>query len=238
MGDLRTAALVDLDDTLLQYRVEEDAAQAALATAMGVGAAPNWDEVYRWAKDAARRGSRDGEDRLVRRIRMAASALGIEASVNDVQRLRRIYVDARVSAVTMLPGAQELLGHLRATFDAVLICTVGVEDLQLARIHAAGLEDGLDDVLVSDTRGVGKEDWPAFLGGWFRPSCQYVVISDCEVPDLAAARAAGMFTIGIGDDTGAANQMRAEDPLSLVGMLENTALTDRMERHYRRELEC
>ncbi|WP_199444056.1 HAD-IA family hydrolase [Umezawaea beigongshangensis] len=122
-----------------------------------------------------------------------------QLAAGDYAELRR-QQSAETKFVRALPGAEELLACLPGhSWAVVASCD---RDLALARLRGAGLP--VPRVLItSDDVSVGKPDPECYLAAaraldMHPASC--IVVEDAS-PGVAAARAAGMFVIGVGRRT-------------------------------------
>lgn len=110
--------------------------------------------------------------------------------------LTRFPADQR-EAMAVAPGAVEGLASVRAQ-RPIAVITNGPSDLQRGKIDRLGLEDHVDEVVISGEVGVIKPDRAIFalaaerLG---RPLEQGWMIGDNPVSDIGGARDAGLRTI-------------------------------------------
>ena len=195
MNAATVIALIDLDDTILDYRREEDAAADHLRDQLSI-ARDVWDPAYRDAKVLERETRTYSGDPLLRRFELLADRLEILGA--EPPELRQLYVAFRRRFVSLLPGARATLGELRRLVNLIYICTSGVGEVQRDRCRAAGLTPLVDGIAVSDDLGLEKSDWPGFLGSRYEPGAHYLVVSDQVEPDLIAAERLGMATISFG----------------------------------------
>jgi len=195
-------ALVDLDDTLIDYRAEEDHAVEALrGDVAGDLPAQVWRSLYRDAKQVQRSHQPlPGPATYRHRFEVFGDRLRDHHVVRHrigAAELERRYWQARYAAVTPLDGAGELLGVLGRRYDDVVVCTVGLQARQQDRLRIAGLASLVTGLVSSEVAGVGKDDWPRFLGSRWDPGARYLAISDALRPDLFFAAEVGMTTAWI-----------------------------------------
>ncbi|MFF4806028.1 HAD family hydrolase [Streptomyces sp. NPDC001351] len=194
-------ALIDLDDTLLDYRTEEDNARDAVWSVHlpGIELAV-WQRIYDRTKRRLRADGRlPSTAAYTERFRLSvrqARAAGADCPADEafVRRCEATYWARRDAVTTLLPGAEELLSAVRDQYQEIVLCTVGTTDNQRRRIAAAGLADSFDALRTSEMTGVGKDQWPLFLGPHWRGDAHYLAVSDSYNPDLSSAKRFGMRT--------------------------------------------
>lgn len=231
---MRTA-LVDLDDTLLDYRAEEDHGRDAVRARQLPGADPRlWQHLYRRAKLEIRAQTPlPTSDSHFRRLARALELLqihGVQCRTDEkfVRECENDYWEAREAAVRLLPGSRNLLDVLHARCDRTILCTLGTQRRQSRRLKIAGLDDAFDTVLTSDTTRVGKDHWPTFLGTHWCEEDSYLVVSDTYDPDLRHAARIGMCTawvrgaaksLAVKHDSGVPPDWEAATPGALAGLI-------------------
>ncbi|WP_153533157.1 HAD family hydrolase [Actinomadura macrotermitis] len=197
---MRVRCLIDLDDTLLDYRYEEQAAAAALRDLLPPGAdASRWSAAYRQAKDRARllRPVAD-EEQYRTRLTLAFTTVGHRPDDRFLDRAVDRYWETRYDSVRLLPQATDVLSFLAGRYEGPVLCTHGIGARQRARLDRAGIAGAFTAVLISGEVGATKADWPRFLGRLYEPGAPYLVISDRVDPDLSAAARLGMDTVLVG----------------------------------------
>ncbi|MFI8933310.1 HAD family hydrolase [Streptomyces sp. NPDC053474] len=192
-------ALVDMDDTLVDYRWEENLARDTVwAQHLPHMERDAWRIHYRRAKVEARMvyplPCAEGYTDRLRRALWHAVPASAPPDERLVQACERTYWQCRYASVTPLPGARELLDALRAPYDKLLLCTMGATDVQTRRAARVGIGSAFDAICTSEAAGVGKDEWPAFLGGHWRGAYSYLMVSDTCDPDLRSAARQGMRT--------------------------------------------
>lgn len=202
------AIFVDLDDTLLDYQRENRRALHDLAKAIGV-ADGNLLDAYAQAGRTA-----PGErPRQPDRVLDAMATCRPRLSAGSRSAYRDFYYRQRLAHVRPLDGAHLLLRELRQCSPRVALATHGLDVIQRQRLRRAGLADYFDDIIVSESRGVTKDDWSRFLPKPYLPLAgRSAVISDSPYPDLDRARHLGMATVLV--DT--CGRLRAGDRFDLV----------------------
>ena len=202
------AVFVDLDDTLLDYQRENRRALHNLAQAIGVPPG-NLLDTYVEAGQTAPGEKPRQPDRVLHAMAACAPLLSAESR----SAYRDFYYRQRLAHVRPLDGAHLLLRQLRQCSPRVVLATHGLDIIQRQRLRRAGLADYFDDIIVSESRGVTKDDWSRFLPKSYLPlAARSAVISDSPYPDLDRARHLGMATVLV--DT--CGRLRAGDRFDLV----------------------
>jgi putative hydrolase of the HAD superfamily len=137
------AVLLDLDDTCYSQAEYLDGALGAVATraaCFGVSAPALLDSLTEIAAQGSDRG---------RIIDRALAAIGADAPVSPLVAAFRDY---RPAVLTPYPGVLEALRELRGWCRTALV-TDGDPDGQRAKVHALGLGDLFDAVVLSDELG-------------------------------------------------------------------------------------
>lgn len=226
-------AVVDLDDTLLNYRYEEDFASALLQRALSV---PEdiWRAAYVLAKQKER-ALRPGTDPSVwmrRRFEILfegldRGTLGGPTSPGDAEAM---YIEARLSAVRELPGARELLTRIQAAGARTFIATVGPASLQRRRLEVAGLASLVEVMLASRAEVPTKANLDLFLRPvrWsLKPDTAWM-ISDQVDPDLVEARKMGMRCAHILQEAGSSQSIKFAPDLSAANPRELSGAVEKM----------
>jgi HAD superfamily hydrolase (TIGR01509 family) len=127
---------------------------------------------------------------------------GQEISAEKVERLRRLHAAAyqrQAAQVQPLPGARELLSHLRQSAAACAIATSGRMETARINIEALGIDPQEIPVVTRDQVKYAKPDPDLFLTAAARldvPIEASVVVGD-SIWDMLAARRARAFGVGL-----------------------------------------
>ncbi|MDQ0209564.1 HAD-IA family hydrolase [Arthrobacter bambusae] len=180
------AVLFDMDGTLVDSTAIVEQVWSEFAGRYGL----DIDEILRTshgvqAKDTVRRFAPAGAD--------------IDALAEELGQMER----TRTDGIVALPGAAELLQSLPA--DAVAMVTSADRILAAVRMHAAGLEMPATAV-TSEAVTRGKPDPEGYLtaAALLGAEPADVVVFEDAPAGIAAARAAGMRTVVVGDAGGEA----------------------------------
>jgi len=151
--------LLDLDDTLLDFRASERLSFERMLASFGAGApSPAMFADYQrenlrlWAD--FERGLVDKDVVKVERFRRTFALHGL--AIDPVEAGRR-YLDCLPETVVLIDGAIALCEALSAIGEVGII-TNGIEHVQTKRIEKAGLGGWLRFVATSEACGVGKPD--------------------------------------------------------------------------------
>lgn len=197
--------LVDLDDTLLDYRLAER--MSLLETLSQLGITPDADVCTRYSLINRELWDRKARGEITRaqlrhdRFARLLPTVGVPAAMADAANA--IYSgQLRIHGDT-LPGAEALLQamHGRVKIAAV---TNGVSVVQRTRLAHTQLMQWLDAVIISEETGVQKPD-PAMiqcaldaLGCTDRADA--IMLGDSLTTDVAAAVATGIRSIWFAPD--------------------------------------
>gem|GEM_PF-476457 len=198
-----SALLVDLDGTVLDY---DAAAARALADTLAdldmdaeaVTPAYRRHNAEHWARLEAGELS-PGEVRVGR----WSAFLTEHGSAADPVTTSQAYVERLARGGDLLPGAAQALWWLGRRMPLVVL-TNGFEDVQTARLAAAGVDGLFRAVVTSDAVGVSKPD-PAIVEAALahlddHERADVAVVGDQLASDVAAAAAAGLRSVWIAPD--------------------------------------
>ncbi len=193
--------LMDLDDTLLDFRASEREAVSRTLTELGLSPTRETVELYHTINrdmwQSLERGEVTREEVLVRRFELLFSALGVK---RDPQETKALYEARLGESSTLLPGAVEVLELLGKRYSLYLVSngTAAVQDRRLAR---SGLLPYFDGVFISERVGYVKPD-PRFFDRVFDALGEdrrvgSVVVGDSLTSDIAGGIGAGLRTLWI-----------------------------------------
>lgn len=192
--------LVDLDDTLLDYRLSERLSLIGTLADMGIQATEDACRLYSainvelW--QLREKGMIDRQQLRQQRFARLLSALGLPGTLAD--QANELYTRHLRSHGDTLPGAAELLRALHGRVKIAAV-TNGVTDVQRTRLAHSGLLPLLDEIVISEEVGLRKPD-PAIIHYALKQlNCthpeQAVMLGDSLSADIAAANAAGIDSI-------------------------------------------
>lgn len=212
------AVVFDLDDTLCDYT---GAKLAALHEVLGefLGADPgravrtftrSEPELFGQMLRKSMTLSEYRYHRFATVLRQHGRALSDEPAV--VNRLNSRFMDLANNGVRPVTGMVEALTFVRSAGYATAVLTNGPSDGQRAKIAALGLGDLVDSVHISAECGVAKPDAAAFrcvLRQLAVPAHRAVMLGDDARSDVAAARAAGLHGVAVGNSGAAGERGRS-----------------------------
>lgn len=194
---MTTAALFDLDETVVQY---DRSFEGIIADACGaVGVAPAEDLPRRYVElffehlgDLAADPYRDAAADLAAEFDLAV----------DPETFAEQYVDREIEA-TYVPGAVHRTLDGLAGEIPVGVLTNGVGPVQRRKLAAHDLDGYFDDVLAATDVGLLKPDPEIFRRAQERlPAERHVYVGDSVRHDVRPAKDLGFGTVLVGDGEG------------------------------------
>ncbi len=154
-----TLFLLDLDDTLLDFKASEQLSFDATLRALGVDAVPDqlftqYQAINMALWQAFETGAVSKDFLKVERFRRTFAASKLDL---DAEAASRLYLECLATKVVLIDGAQQLCETL-AGMGEVGIITNGVEAIQHRRISAAGLHPSISFIATSEACGHAKPD--------------------------------------------------------------------------------
>ncbi len=196
--------LFDLDGTLLDYAAAETAAVSATLSRAGLVVSDallaDYRQVNRRHWEALERGETTAAQLRLDRWRELLAAH--RAETVDVAELAEHYLGDLAAGAQVCDGASEVVGDLAETF-AIAYITNGLADVQRPRLHASGLCDHAEVVIISDEVGAAKPAPAIFdaafeaMGGPAR--ADVVLVGDSLTADVAGGRDYGLRTVWVAD---------------------------------------
>lgn len=189
--------LLDLDDTLLDFRASERLSFERMLASFGVDAAPpgmfadyQRENLQLWAD--FERGAISKEALKVERFRRTFAAH--ELSLDPAEAGKR-YLDCLPDTVVLIDGAAALCEALAALGELIII-TNGIEYVQSRRIEKAGLAPWIRFVATSEACGYAKPDERFFQYAIERFSrvskAQTIIVGDRLDADVLGANRFGI----------------------------------------------
>ncbi|MGN0169709.1 MAG: YjjG family noncanonical pyrimidine nucleotidase [Lachnospiraceae bacterium] len=191
--------LLDLDDTILDFKKAESLALSR--TLLQMGLEPTQDVLQRYSEINQAQWQLLEENKLTRaqvvtrRFSLLFEEKGIHADVDKVQSL---YREELGKGHFFLPGAQELLEELFAQYDLYLVSN-GNGSVQDGRIQSAGIAKYFQKLFISERMGVNKPAKEFFdlcfaQIGDVEPE-KTVIIGDSLTSDIRGGINAGIHTL-------------------------------------------
>jgi FMN phosphatase YigB (HAD superfamily) len=217
-----SAILVDLDNTLHDYRATADFARQQLCNAIendyGIAS-----EIVLSRYEALMAETEDADFATGAELRRSRLRRLLchwpETKTASAEHFAVILEDTLLNAIVPFEGAIETYNELR-TRSRVVIVTEGYGDMQTAIVQRLGLPTGTDDLLVTRSHGVRKRDSSAFhLATKLLelPAHKLVMVGDNWDWDIVASAEAGLRQVWIAK----ADRPGVEPPLGYLGRTKN-----------------
>lgn len=192
---------IDLDDTILDFKAQEDAAIVKTLTAAGI--APTEEVCARysqinkehWAR--MERGEIDRQQVLFGRFQVLFAELGVNA---DWETAALSYMENLSEGHYFLPGAEEALENLSRKYR-LFITSNGTARVQNRRLDSAGIRKYFEEIFISQDIGINKPDKGFFhycfsrIPG-FDPK-KAMIVGDSPSSDITGGQNAGIATCWI-----------------------------------------
>lgn len=148
--------LLDLDDTILDFHMQEKVAIEKTLSGTGIMPTPENCELYSRINDAhwkrLERGEITRQQVLYGRFHELFSRLGIAA---DSKETALAYMENLAQGHYFLPGAREAVESLSKRFRLFMVSN-GTASVQRKRLASAGLEPYFEQVFISQDVGINK----------------------------------------------------------------------------------
>lgn len=222
------AVLIDIDDTLFDFRASSFDALVASFGAYGISFTEQDMRKYEVYNDgvwrAYERGEMEREVLFVRRFELYFAERGLSL---DPVAFNQVYLHQLGFGAHLMPHARELLQWLHGRYK-IFVVTNGDAATQRSRIALSGLGQYFDGVFISEQLGCCKPDAAYFdkvfaaIGEQYR-ACS-LLVGDSLSSDMQGGRNAGVATCFYGDPAKA--DARCDyvitDLLQLPDILENS----------------
>lgn len=203
-------AWIDLDDTLIDFKANSRAALTRLwleRRFSRLWATPEeWIEAYEhhniplWVDYSV--GLISVETLRAERFRRPLTDAGMsnEDALQLYPALDKEYLDYMAMEKRLIPGAMELLLHLKEKGLTIGILSNGFADVQHRKIENAGLAPLIDITVLSDDIGINKPDTRLFRHAqsrtmWPHDPGAHLMIGDNPATDIGGAASAGWSAI-------------------------------------------
>ncbi len=192
---------IDLDDTILDFKAQEDAAIVKTLTAAGID--PTEEIIARysqinkehWAR--MEKGEIDRQQVLFGRFQVLFSELGVDG---DWENTALAYMENLSEGHYFLPGAEEALEGLSKKYR-LFITSNGTAKVQNKRLDSAGIRKYFEEIFISQDIGINKPDKGFFdycfsrIPG-FDPK-KAMIVGDSPSSDITGGQNAGIATCWI-----------------------------------------
>ena len=189
--------LIDLDDTLLDFRESERLSFSAMLE--GLGATRSVGDIfghYRQVNDALweqfERGLKTKEHLRIERFRATFAAHGLDL---DAEKASALYLEALPRTVALMPHAVELCQWMSERGE-IGIVTNGMHEVQTQRIANSALAPYISFVSVSEICGYAKPD-VRFFEHSSRMAKRFDKASSLVIGDRIGADIQGAVNFGV-----------------------------------------
>lgn len=191
--------LIDLDDTLLDFKKSE--ARAITATMKEYGVVPNEQRIKRYSEindlywKKLERKELTREEVLVGRFREFFDELKVSV---DAISVRYFYENYMKTCVDFIDGAIELLDELKIENYRVYLVSNGTAVVQDSRIKLAGIAKYFDGIFISQRVGHNKPS-PMFFETVFDSIKEFnrdetIILGDSLSSDILGGKGVGIKT--------------------------------------------
>ena len=193
--------LLDLDETLLDFRASERAAISGTLSALGIppteAIIARYSAINQRCWEGLERRELTRQQVLHRRFRELFGELGVHVSPEAAQA---IYAPILASGHSLMPGALELMETLQGRCRLFALSN-GSGEIQDRRLRESGLDRYFEQVFVSGRMGADKPD-PAFFEACFAAIPGFrretsVMVGDSLTSDILGGKGAGLRTVWV-----------------------------------------
>lgn len=189
---------LDLDDTILDFKAQEDA--AIVKTLTGAGITPTEEICARysqinkehWAR--MEKGEIDRQQVLFGRFQVLFKELGVDA---DWEIAARAYMENLSQGHYFLPGAEETLKKLHKKYRLYLASN-GTASVQAGRLKSANISHYFEEIFISQEMGANKPSLDYFARCFARipgfDAGKAMMVGDSLASDITGGKNAGMLT--------------------------------------------
>ncbi len=190
--------LLDLDDTIFDFQMQEKVAIAKTLAAAGIDPTPEACALYSRINDEhwkrLERGEITREQVLFGRFAQLFRSLGVEA---DEKKTAHAYMENLGEGHYFLPGAEEAVISLSRKYRLFLVSN-GTASVQCRRLASSGIEPFFEEIFISQDVGINKPDKGYFDYCFARiPNFQpekTLIVGDSLSSDILGGKNAGIAT--------------------------------------------
>lgn len=222
MASRTRVVLSDLDDTLFDHAHATRTAQRVVAAATPALASWRPDDLERRHREVLDElhldvlaGRLTVDDARIERFRRLIEEGGARGSVELARQVAREYRQAYELAWQAVPGAIDLLTHLRRAGLPIVIVTNNIVLEQRQKLARVGLDRYIDVLVTSEEVGITKPSPGIFVEALARVGAgadEAVMVGDAWSTDIEGARAAGVRAVWL-------NRFNGVSPDPSVAML-------------------
>ena len=191
--------LIDLDDTILDFKRAEHEALSKSLSEIGIEPAEDmlkrYSEINKWHWRQLEAGILSRNEVLIGRFRQLFEEYSIAARPEEAQEH---YEHNLGIGHYFIPGAAKMLEELSAGYRLYLASN-GTKDVQLSRIKSADISRYFEDIFISQDIGADKPSAGFFEGVFARvpdmTKPETVIIGDSLTSDIRGGQNFGLTTI-------------------------------------------
>lgn len=193
--------LIDLDDTILDFKGTERVALADTLRKYGAEPTPEvvarYHVINRWHWEQLELGNLSRKQVLENRFAVLFGELGIPV---DAAACGADYSESLSRSHIWLPGARQALEALQGKYR-LFVASNGTASVQRSRMESAGLFEYFEDVFISQEMGADKPSPDFFSASFarirgFDPS-RAMIVGDSLTSDIQGGNNAGIATCWI-----------------------------------------
>jgi putative hydrolase of the HAD superfamily len=205
MASRPRVVLSDLDDTLFDHAHATRTAQRVVAAATPALASWRLEELERRHREVLDElhlevlaGRLTVDDARIERFRRLIEEGGARATTDLTRQIARDYRQAYEVAWQVVPGAIDLLAHLRRAGVLIVIVTNNIVLEQRQKLARVGLDQYIDVLVTSEEVGITKPSPGIFTEALARVGAradEAVMVGDAWSTDIEGARAVGVRAV-------------------------------------------
>lgn len=190
--------LIDLDDTILDFKMQEDVAIQKTLRAVGIEPTPEicnrYSQINKEHWKRMEKGEIDRNQVLYGRFEVLFAELGIDG---DAKRTALTYMTNLSDGHYFLPGAEDALAKLSQKYH-LFLASNGTATVQNKRLDSAGIRRYFEGIFISQDIGVNKPD-KGFFDYCFARIPNFdpkkaMIVGDSPSSDMLGGQNAGIAT--------------------------------------------
>lgn len=217
--------LLDLDDTILDFKMAESVALRKTLADFGVepteAVCSRYSVINQWHWEALERKELTRPQVLVGRFAVLFEELGVAA---DAAQCAKCYAENLSIGHYFLPGAEEAVAKLSEKYPLYLSSN-GTATVQGSRLESAGIEKYFQDLFISQEIGANKPAKEFFDGCFARipnfDPAKTMIVGDSLSSDILGGKNAGIATCWVNPEHKSAKpEIRPDYEIESITQLE------------------